>query len=196
LHDPWRMFPGPRRVAGKRNRQAIWSPQSTHQLSSWSARSATPSKRISLSRPSKYATAGELPSPSADTRDVRARHRMNRATSALPYRPVLPARRMSAGRRGTFTGQYHQPFCPGENTKHLIRPPGVTACLPMKGTASCHPPVLHDERELGTLIRPKRVPSRAIPAWPLRRRRLPFDAGCVPLSSSSRHFCTGTDPHR
>ena len=35
-------------------------------------------------------------------------------------------------------------------------------------------------------------------AWPLRRRRSPFDAGYIPrlLASSSKQFCTDTDPHR
>ncbi len=43
---------------------------------------------------------------------------------------------------------------------------------------------------------PKRAPSRTVPAWPLRCRRLPSDTGYIPLSGSSRYFCTGTDPHR
>nr|VFK32181.1 MAG: hypothetical protein BECKMB1821I_GA0114274_103023 [Candidatus Kentron sp. MB]VFK74182.1 MAG: hypothetical protein BECKMB1821H_GA0114242_1001113 [Candidatus Kentron sp. MB] len=38
---------------------------------------------------------------------------------------------------------------------------------------------------------------RTLPTWPLRRSRSPFDAGYVPhLPSSSKQFCTGTDPHR
>ena len=63
--------------------------------------------------------------------------------------------------------------------------------------------IVHDPRVLrpvggrGTPSRPKRGPSRTILAWPLRRRPLPNDAGCVPLreESSSKDFRTGTAPH-
>jgi len=57
--------------------------------------------------------------------------------------------------------------------------------------------VLQQARELGTPSGPKRGPSRTIPAWPLRRRPLLSDAGCIPLlaESSSKEFRTGTAPH-
>jgi hypothetical protein len=61
------------------------------------------------------------------------------------------------------------------------------------GTA---PSVLQPVRGLGTPPRPKRDSSRTILAWPLRRRPLPDDAGCLPLlaESSSKDFRTGTAP--
>ena len=43
------------------------------------------------------------------------------------------------------------------------------------------PLVLPQAWELGTPSRPKRDPSRTILAWPLRRRPLRDDAGCIPL---------------
>jgi hypothetical protein len=43
------------------------------------------------------------------------------------------------------------------------------------------PRVLRPVRGRGTPSRPKRGPSRTILAWPLRRRPLLDDAGCVPL---------------
>nr|VFK27410.1 MAG: hypothetical protein BECKMB1821I_GA0114274_100323 [Candidatus Kentron sp. MB]VFK30273.1 MAG: hypothetical protein BECKMB1821G_GA0114241_10622 [Candidatus Kentron sp. MB]VFK74295.1 MAG: hypothetical protein BECKMB1821H_GA0114242_100323 [Candidatus Kentron sp. MB] len=61
--------------------------------------------------------------------------------------------------------------------------------------------MLQLEREPGARQRPQALQTgdthRTLPTWPLRRRRSPFDAGYIPhLPSSSKQFCTGTDPHR
>ena len=57
--------------------------------------------------------------------------------------------------------------------------------------------MFHHLRDLGTHQRPQDMTNWATPpelplAWPLRRRRLPFDAGYIPrlLASSSKWFCT------
>lgn len=62
------------------------------------------------------------------------------------------------------------------------------------------------DRERSPSPWPKRDTSRTIPAWPLRHRQLPVDAGCVPglpsrppadaptLTGSSGDFRTGSDP--
>jgi hypothetical protein len=63
---------------------------------------------------------------------------------------------------------------------------GNTRMNPMK-MASCRP-MLQRVGGLGTLPRPKRDTSRAVLAWPLRRRQLPSDAGCVPLNEFEQVF--------
>ena len=70
--------------------------------------------------------------------------------------------------------------------------------LSSEGPSVKRKPMLQRERVLGTTARPDRDPSRSIPAWPLRRRLLPPDAGCVALlaEDSSKEFWTGTDPPR
>ncbi len=82
-------------------------------------------------------------------------------------------------RRGTFTGQHPQPFYPGDPSKHPGRAAQVTACLALRRAEVC-PPMLQPEREHGTHPRPNPETSRIRLAWPLRRRRLPFDAGYIP----------------
>ena len=63
-------------------------------------------------------------------------------------------------------------------------------------TAQSHTdPTLQHTPELGVSPRPKRDSSLVDPSWPLRRRRLPFDTGCLPRfrvrDGSSRQV---TDP--
>jgi hypothetical protein len=53
----------------------------------------------------------------------------------------------------------------------MHKPPGVPAFLPGEGATCIYcSSVLHDVGELGTLYLPKHAPSRAVLAWPLRRR--------------------------
>ena len=62
-------------------------------------------------------------------------------------------------------------------------------------TGSHIDPTLQHTPELGVSPRPKRDSSLVDPSWPLRRRRLPFDTGCLPRfrvrDGSSRQV---TDP--
>jgi len=123
------------------------------------------------------ATPGELLSPRGRYRGAFPSPPHRSALSSWTYRQPLP--QQSWGRRETFTGQHHQPFCPGDPAKHPERAYPVTAFLDSRGTSSASP-MLQPEPEHGTHPRPKRDTSRTLPAWPLRRRRSPFDAGCIP----------------
>ena len=82
------------------------------------------------------------------------------------------------GRSRTFTGQCCQPFCPGDPTKHSDGPRVVTKYRHVKERIRL--PRLHQVTELGLPSEPKRDTSRTIFTWPLRRRSLPPDAGCIP----------------
>lgn len=59
------------------------------------------------------------------------------------------------------------------------------------------PARLRQAWERGLPTRPKRDPSRATLAWPLRHRPLPGAAGCLAsrMGGSSKSFRTGTAPH-
>ena len=96
------------------------------------------------------------------------------------------------GRSRTFTGQCCQPFCPGDPTRHPIGPRVVTKYRHAKERIKLLR--LHQVTELGLPIGPKRDTSQTIFTWPLRRRSLPPDAGCVPsFRGSSEDFRTGLD---
>src|SRR6185369_2423879 len=103
-------------------------------------------------------------------------------------------------RRGTFTGQCHQPLCAGDAARHPADPEGTTATLPPGDVlaggddAQC----FSTARGLAHTAWPKRDPSRTVLAWPLRHRPLPSGAGCIDLlaENSGKDFWTGTAPPR
>lgn len=100
--------------------------------------------------------------------------------SSWTYRLALPPNsyRLFCGRSRTFIGQCCLPFCPGDPTNHSGGPHTVTKSRCEGGRIS--PSGLHQAWELGPPSEPKRDTSRTISTWPLRRRLLPPDAGCVP----------------
>ncbi len=89
-----------------------------------------------------------------------------------------------SGRSRTFTGQCCRPFCPGDSTSHPDGPRAVTKSRRVEGRIS--PSGLHLAWEFGPPSEPKRDASRTIFTWPLRRRSLPPDAGCVPRQGRVR----------
>ena len=91
---------------------------------------------------------------------------------------VTAAAEALGGRSRTFTGQCCQPFCPGDPTSHSDGPRVVTKYRHAKERIRLLR--LHPAWELGLPSEPKRDTSRTIFTWPLRRRSLPPDAGCVP----------------
>ena len=111
------------------------------------------------------------------------------AAYSSPYRTTRVG-----GRSRTFTGQCYQPFCSGDATSHADAHWTVTKCRPREGWIRT--PGLRTARELGPLSPPKRDTPRTISTWPLRRRLLPSDPGCIqrfaPLSGED--FQTGLDP--
>lgn len=118
-----------------------------------------------------------------------------RHVSSWTYRSALPpAGFQRSGRSRTFTGQCGQPFCPGDATSHVDGSPAVTKYPPVKEWIMF--PGFQQARELDPPSPPKRDTSRTISTWPLRRRSLPPDPGCVPRDgpSSSEDFRTGLDP--
>ncbi len=82
------------------------------------------------------------------------------------------------GRSRTFTGQCCQPFCSGDSTIHPGGPHAVTKCRHAREWIRLSR--LHPAWELGLPPGPKRDAPRTIFTWPLRRRSLPPDAGCIP----------------
>ena len=88
------------------------------------------------------------------------------------------------GRSGIFTGQCEQPFCPGDPTKHSDGPRLVPKFRGRRRRIG--PSGLHQVTELGPPSEPNRDTSRTIFTWPLRRRSLLPDAGCVPRQSRVR----------
>lgn len=88
------------------------------------------------------------------------------------------------GRGRTFTGQCCRPLCPGDPTSHPDGPRRITKLPSVRGRIS--PSRLRQAREIGPPSEPKRDASRTIFTWPLRRRSLPSDAGCVPRQSRVR----------
>jgi hypothetical protein len=118
-----------------------------------------------------------------------------RGRTVSPCLWVRVARRRP-GRRGTFTGQCGQPLCSGDATSHRVGPQQRTAVCAARGDGGPSSPRLRQARERGLPTRPKRDTSRATLAWPLRRRPLPDDAGCVPSrrGGSSKSFRTGAAP--
>ena len=97
--------------------------------------------------------------------------------SSWTYRLALPLPGGS-GRSRTFTGPCRQPFCPGDPTKHSDGSPIVTKHRSARERNQSSG--LRQVTELGPPSEPKRDASRTIFTWPLRRRSLPPDAGCVP----------------
>ena len=96
------------------------------------------------------------------------------------------------GRSRTFTGQCCQPFCPGDPTSHSDGSRVVTKYRHVKERIRLLR--LRPAWGLGLPSEPNRDTSRTVFTWPLRRRSLPPDAGCVPLSGSSEDFRTSLDP--
>lgn len=97
---------------------------------------------------------------------------------------LAEAEAAACGRSRTFTGQCCQPFCPGDPTSHSDGPHVVTKYRRMGGGIS--PSGLPQARGIGPPSEPKRDASRTIFTWPLRRRSLPPDAGCVPRQGRVR----------
>jgi hypothetical protein len=97
------------------------------------------------------------------------------------------------GRSRTLTGQCHWPLCPGDSTKHSD---GLHVVTKYRRQREDRPPGLPRAPELGPPSEPKRDASRTVFTWPLRRRSLPPDAGCVPWRTpgSSEDFRTSLDP--
>ena len=93
----------------------------------------------------------------------------------------------------TFAGQCCQPLCPGDAANHVDRPGIVTKSRSLKGRIGTSG--LRPAWERGPPPPPKRDASRTLFTWPLRRRLLPPDAGCVPRPrpGSSEDFRTGLD---
>jgi len=129
-------------------------------------------------------TPEELPSFHARGQAPSTFHRMSR-----PFRrrligwlyrfALLPeGSRLHCRRSRTFTGQCCQPFCPGDPTSHSDGPRVVTKYRHAKERIKLLR--LHQARELGLPSEPNRDTPRTIFTWPLRRRSLPPDAGCVP----------------
>jgi hypothetical protein len=102
----------------------------------------------------------------------------------IDWRYRCVAKTAISGRSRTFTGQCCRPFCPGDPTNHSDGPRVVTKY--QRRGERISPPGLHQVREIGPPSEPKRDASRTIFTWPLRRRSLPSDAGCVPRQSRVR----------
>jgi hypothetical protein len=190
---PWRMFLSSCRVVRTRFGRLLASTPRRANCPHGSTPSSTLDYGCSF-RP--LATPEQLPSP---RRRRWGRPPRRRVTEPFrhAYRSGLPGGpRGTPRRRGTLTGQCGQPLCPGEITSHLDGPQRPTVACAAEGDRRV-PPMLRQAWERGMPSRPKRDPSRTILAWPLRRRPLPDDAGCVPLpkESSSKDFRTGTAPH-
>lgn len=100
--------------------------------------------------------------------------------SSWTYRLALPltTHGLPCGRSRTFIGQCCQPFCPGDPTNHSDGPHTVTKSR--CGEGKINPSGLHQAWELGPPSEPNRDTSRTVSTWPLRRRSLPPDAGCIP----------------
>jgi len=100
-----------------------------------------------------------------------------RTISPEAYKHALPHKQR--GRSGTFTGQYRQPLCSGDATKHPIRPDdGNRNSTAEEGLRL---PTLQTRMGLSAPQRPKRDTSRTIRTWSLRHRLLPPDAVYIPL---------------
>jgi hypothetical protein len=100
--------------------------------------------------------------------------------SSLTYRLVLlPSRDRLLGRQSRiFAGQCCQPFCFGDDTSHSDGPQIVTKYRSAKESIKLSG--LQQAWEPGPPSEPKRAASETVFTWPLRRRLLPSDAGCLP----------------
>ncbi len=127
-------------------------------------------------------TPEELPSFHERGQAPSSFHRLRRSfrRRLIDWRYRLQPRPLR-GRSRTFTGQCCQPFCPGDPTSHSDGPRVVPKYRREEGRIS--PSRLHQVREIGPPSEPKRDASRTIFTWPLRRRSLSPDAGCIPQQS-------------
>lgn len=103
------------------------------------------------------------------------------AAYTAPFRHGLIGVRYSYTARdgvGFFTGQHHQPFYPGDPDKHPERAPQVAVCLAARGR---YRPLCFSRNESMAPARGRNSrPPEFYLSWPLRRRQLPSDAGCIP----------------
>ena len=106
--------------------------------------------------------------------------------SSWTYRLALPlgSPNCSADEVGLSPVSVVSHFCPGDPTNHSDGPHLVTKFRGEEGRIS--PSGLHPIRETGPPSEPNRDTPRSIFTWPLRRRSLPSDAGCIPRQSRVR----------
>jgi hypothetical protein len=138
------------------------------------------------------ATPEQLPSPSG-RRWGRPPHRRIARPFRVAYRSGLPW--WNPGTAWDFHRSVWTAIVSRRDHQSPRRPAATNRSV-CCGEIPLDPHVLPQAWELGTPSRPKRGPSRTILAWPLRRRPLLDDAGCVPLrkESSSKDFPSGTAP--
>jgi hypothetical protein len=109
-------------------------------------------------------------------------------------------------RRGTFTGQCHQPLYSSETARHPHGPSVITGHRRMKKDR-VFPGLRAGFGASSPMLAETRFPSELNFTWPLRHHPLLGNAGCVPLrlfgpqprsslvlESSSKVFQTGADP--
>jgi hypothetical protein len=101
-------------------------------------------------------------------------------------------------RRGTSSVRFSHHFLQvtPPSTRHVLH--GYSSTPQRKVGDKDPPSALQTREDPGAHARPNRDAPRSLTTWPLRRRPLRDDPGRVPLpkESSSRDFCTRTNPHR
>ena len=150
---------------------------------------------VSLSRPSPLLRESCHPK-SEDVREGRPRTAaftscFGRALSAGVTRPTAWAGRDDVGLSPVSVVSHFVQATPPDTLTDHRRSPSILRC-----ESTLLLPMLRQMTELGTPPGPNRDASWTISAWPLRQRRLPHAAGCIPLNGFERRFPYGLGPSR